>query len=682
MSEVDARFVKRGFWVNTAQGGIAGSTITTDVETGTILVALLAILSSLAVTNLWGLVLFGSHQSRAHGRPADALYRQQQALLRIGLTPDSFLADWMKLYWIWRKRTRRALQRSYGQLVLALAFSILTVVVGISSSYVITSTDIQVLVQSSSCGPLNIEPTTSNFSGEYLNGLSDYRKAVDDRSVPFSQECFRNSTTPSLRCRAFIQPSIDLKTIREGCPFGSSICQNIDQPAVSIDSGLITANSYFGWNMNARDAITFRRKITCAILEDKGRTFVVNVTNFPYRDRPLIPGEQLYMAYYGSIPSAGAWQNFTFYQSLVKSNVTATFNVGWARAFLGTGYAVLNGIKVLPEMQSNDSDLMLIAIMKNQVAYLGPYQFCLAQESGPDFCTSLDALPSTVSNADFPGASDLQIAAIQLLVSSALPYDSASAADTVFEAGDIAAQSAGRLQPLPDDQWIREIVGWERYFWASVQTVVSDYAIGYGALVPSIQSYVRTNLTAGERQLCSMQRMVKPGGFVNISVFGLSFIIAFSCIVTILNLALLKFLIYLSKFRRPLSPRIERWIQDGVFQLQRQAYGRHDQGSWERIDKEIPATVIDEILYELPLELEPPACSHVRGKLDCTGTEMQAQVQADASPSAPTTTNGKGSVGPGSEDGVSVDTHQTENGTDWGYVVEEGEAAKARHSQQ
>jgi hypothetical protein len=151
-------------------------------------------------------------------------------------------------------------------------------------------------------------------------------------------------------------------------------------------------------------------------------------------------------------------------------------------------------------------------------------------------------------------------------------------------------------------------------------------------------------------------------------VFGLAFVITFSCIVTLLNLVLLKFLIYMTKFRRALSPRIERWIQDGIFHLQRQAYQGNNQGSWERIDKEIPATVTDEILDGLPLETNPPACSHVCGKVDCNGTEVQVHTITS---SALTSQTEEASEGPGSEGGTSVDTRQREDRIDEGHLVDE-----------
>lgn len=46
MSEVDGRFVKRGLWTNLDHGQVMGKTITTDSTTGTIVVALMAVMST------------------------------------------------------------------------------------------------------------------------------------------------------------------------------------------------------------------------------------------------------------------------------------------------------------------------------------------------------------------------------------------------------------------------------------------------------------------------------------------------------------------------------------------------------------------------------------------------------------------------------------------------------------
>ena len=85
----------------------------------------------------------------------------------------------------------------------------------------------------------------------------------------------------------------------------------------------------------------------------------------------------------------------------------------------------------------------------------------------------------------------------------------------------------------------------------------------------------------------------------NINFFGLTFILTVSTLLAVIDISLLKFLVYLSKFRAALSPRIDRWIQDGVLQLQRRAFEAQGQGIWTRLDKDVPLTVKGEKLLDL-----------------------------------------------------------------------------------
>jgi hypothetical protein len=95
----------------------------------------------------------------------------------------------------------------------------------------------------------------------------------------------------------------------------------------------------------------------------------------------------------------------------------------------------------------------------------------------------------------------------------------------------------------------------------------------------------------------------------NINVFALTFIITFSVIITVADLVMLKFVIFLTRVRKAMSPRIDRWIQDGVFQLQRRSFEIHGQWTWQRLDKEVPSTYEAYDLDELPLRSQLPAYS-------------------------------------------------------------------------
>lgn len=76
------------------------------------------------------------------------------------------------------------------------------------------------------------------------------------------------------------------------------------------------------------------------------------------------------------------------------------------------------------------------------------------------------------------------------------------------------------------------------------------------------------------------------------SVFGLAFVCAFATFFVSLDLAALRFLGALSRFRRMrgLGPRLERWVMDGVLQLQRRAYEYAGQGEWVGTEREVPVT--------------------------------------------------------------------------------------------
>lgn len=84
----------------------------------------------------------------------------------------------------------------------------------------------------------------------------------------------------------------------------------------------------------------------------------------------------------------------------------------------------------------------------------------------------------------------------------------------------------------------------------------------------------------------------------------------------ILDIALLRFLIFLQRFRKALAPRIDAWIQDGTFQLQRRAYEAYGEGQWSGLDEEIPVHKPGEELAPLPVDSQPldfpfryPCCS-------------------------------------------------------------------------
>lgn len=309
-----------------------------------IVIALLAILSALGkylapskssaltvsgTAHLWHLIAFAYHQIRADGRPSNGMFRQQQALLRQLPTPSSLMADSIKLWWSWRKRSDHALASTVTPLILALLCTIGTLAAGILSSYVVDSTNLEVLVNSPYCGRINRTEATKISTGGYTG-------AVIAVSEPYALECYGKDTLKDIavpiRCRAYVQPNVDLKVERTPCPYKANMCIGSDPslgPAVTIDSGLIDLNKEFGLNLVDLDRVKFRKRTSCGILPVDGYTTLLNASALPQYliGRSTLPGEELMLYHYGPRPSLGEWANITSLTSLAGAKFGKSFGV-------------------------------------------------------------------------------------------------------------------------------------------------------------------------------------------------------------------------------------------------------------------------------------------------------------------------------------------------------------------
>lgn len=82
-------------------------------------------------------------------------------------------------------------------------------------------------------------------------------------------------------------------------------------------------------------------------------------------------------------------------------------------------------------------------------------------------------------------------------------------------------------------------------------------------------------------------------------MFAFALILTFSAVVSFVNYFILRFFIFLKRFRKSLAPRLDRWVNDGIFQIQRRAFEANDSPAWTGLDKEIPTTVESAPLTEL-----------------------------------------------------------------------------------
>jgi hypothetical protein len=260
--------------------------------------------------HLWHLLSFAYHQARANGRPADALFRQQQTLLRTLPTPSSVMADALKLWWAWRKKTDRPFLRSIVLIIMALLFTVATVAASIFSSLVVSGGTIDVLVDSPLCGRVNSNPLVGRA----------YALDNDQLAPGYALNCYKNGSLPS-SCDVFMQPNIPLAVRDAPCPFkNATFCAT--KEAVNVDSGLLDVGATFGLNVAAKDRVQYRKSTTCTVLPMEGFWGVYNAKDYPsLKYLQTFPNEQLGIVSYGTTFEEAEWATYTV--SLTLSNITA-----------------------------------------------------------------------------------------------------------------------------------------------------------------------------------------------------------------------------------------------------------------------------------------------------------------------------------------------------------------------
>jgi hypothetical protein len=270
---------------------------------------------------LWHIIQFAVHQLRADGKARDGLFRQQQALLRTLPSPSTILADSLKLWWAWRKDTKRPFLRSLLLIFLALLMVSGTISASIFSSFVVKSSDLTVLVNSPFCGAPD--------AGLRRTRGGDYSSTVNAAAQSYGPLCYQsrdNETIPK-SCNTFIKRYIDFEIGREDCPFEKSMCvADSVADAFVMESALLDANTEFGLNLPADSRIKYRRKATCSVLSLENRTSVYNVSDLllSYGRGEFVPGERIVTMNYGQSQTGDNWTQAT---SLEVSNMTFKYEM-------------------------------------------------------------------------------------------------------------------------------------------------------------------------------------------------------------------------------------------------------------------------------------------------------------------------------------------------------------------
>lgn len=327
-SEVDSSLIQRGFWINHSIGPVLGATLTLDQQYANAIIALVAVVVATAASSAWNLLLFTIHQLRVTDELKDGLYWQQQALYRTLSTPGTVVMDSLKLLCIWRRKASSPiLKRCMTPALIGLFFVVGGLAAGIFSSYIVTTTDLEVLINGEGCRFLNWTTYTTGANGIPLDSALD----VDARS--FAERCYTPGPLPS-QCNFYIHPRIEPTLSFVDCPFEPEVCMNGTDAAL-LDSGFLDSNDIFGINAPPQDRVLVRRQATCVPLDTPRYTSYTNSSSPIVKalggadryDSSLQQVNDWWVYSLGSIEEAP--DNLTMVHSTLASNATDTYALQW-----------------------------------------------------------------------------------------------------------------------------------------------------------------------------------------------------------------------------------------------------------------------------------------------------------------------------------------------------------------
>lgn len=292
-----------GFWVNHDYSPVIGATLTTSIRWGNYLIAALSTLVSWSGVSAYSIISFYPHRRYASFPDKSLPDQQLQVLLRSPASMYDTLIDTIKLQRAWKGRSTKLKRRTIplaiitGILICIFAAAGVLVAEVASKSY----QQISVLTEPLDCGdfmPTGIdEPlgvNTSDLSHDYQARI-DYlmlsaKKAREYTSLVYNGSSDQYHST-------FKQERLPLKGKYVDCPWAvETKClgrNGTEGPAYNMNTGHLGSHVHFGINAPAQNRVTYRKSVTCGVLD------VSNFTLPPWTEVVNIGGASLNKSYIG-----------------------------------------------------------------------------------------------------------------------------------------------------------------------------------------------------------------------------------------------------------------------------------------------------------------------------------------------------------------------------------------------
>ncbi|THW44680.1 hypothetical protein D6D22_03906 [Aureobasidium pullulans] len=626
--------VSTGIWTDWSLGQVQGLTVTLRSQDAALLTAFIAIYIQIASSGSWKIVQFIIHQIRASKQndEEDALFHQQQIILRNSSSPLSALTDLLSMAWAWR-RFAASFKRSIVLVLLASVHFAAFAIASLYSSRISSLSSQHMLVESSNCG-------TWSFSGDFQD--EDVQSRVINETITaaaYARGCYNSNRTDG-QCGEYVNSRLPWTAYANtACPFPSGWCRGGDTGAYSMDTGPLESFRALGINSKPSDRITYRKVTTCSpvhvgLLETLEEISSSNPLLEQTDNSTAITVDRLYLG-----ASAFGLLNYTYQYPVesVRDGIGYGLNTFVSSPLERGAWTPVDGLN------RADADTSIFFVNQNSIRYdapvndlmfktdlwdqpVGPslnlgyyyttilgcidqHQLCSlpGEDDGRAKCTPLTNYVDAISNLTSLSLTEKQTAASGR-VARVLKYmnthysvygrgASALRANELVRHGDQASGGATLITSpsLPDTHWQTEVNIWFGVGMARLQQAVIDYATGpsdlgsNGTIIPPSPG--------ADQALCHEQRVPKKSGYQNFSILAIS-IVLFACTLLIaLGFAVPALCARFQKARNEGSrPRLA-WILDYTLQLHRMAQeGRGwGDGIWKSCGECVP------VLPEKPL---------------------------------------------------------------------------------
>ena len=471
------------------------------------------------------------------------------------------------MLWAWRQHSRASLlKRIFPSLLLSFFTLSSSLVAGIFSSRVATSSNGEVLISSLNCGGLFQPSSISPVGGPVYSYFNTWMES----SYNYAQSCY-GSNTFRKDCTLYPRQSLPFSITRDiACPFPGqdSICRNMSGN-IQIDTGFINSHFDLGINAPPENRFLLRFVAECAPL----------LTDRYTRVQKSAAIGTLINILYG--PTRRDFNSGATYQ---YPNATTPNNIDYGIFdYVLDVESTAFGWTPIPELHVTDGDVIVLFLSSNNIWFLNKtadpwysaqelveyllvgnnqiplyahddavralgcrerFQFCNPNLPGNSSCT-----PLTSSRQAFQLGFQLwQDLTQQAYFNWSTSFFNIGIDTTVSIIGTAALQSRNTLSDgiqwfIPDNQWELEVENLFKVSLASLQRSVVDQAMGPAdpALLPMLK---RPN-TPEEQKVCANQK-IRSYSYASINVLGLVIIFAIGGLIIVMSFAL---------------PIIVRWIQ-------------------------------------------------------------------------------------------------------------------------